>query len=412
VAHVEDLWLAPDGSRRPRHSTGRRYRVRWVDPDGAERSRSFDRKGDASAFLTGIAADLQRGAYHDPAAGRVSLRKYSAGWLASQTSSAATREATERRVRLHIWPVLGSRQLAQITPSVVQAWLRGLDAAPSTVRVVHTVLSSILNAAVDDGLIAANPAKAGSVKLPKIERRRVEPWPAELAAAVRAALPDRYQAMLDCGSGLGLRQGEVLGLAVSDIDWLRRVVHVRRQVQRVGGRLVYSAPKGGKERSIALADSVALALSEHIRQHPPTAVTLPWKAPGGKAVTAQLLFTSRGGNAIERNSWNECAWWPALRKAGIEPARDAGFHQLRHYFASRLLSAGVDIRTVADALGHADPGFTLRTYCHLMPDSADRIRSAVDASPAATAAAIPKDVTPPGSHSHGTRTAQEAGNSS
>ncbi len=74
--------------------------------------------------------------------------------------------------------------------------------------------------------------------------------------------------------------------------------------------------------------------------------------------------------------------------------RDAGFHQLRHHFASSLLSGGVDIRALATYLGHTDPGFTLRVYCHLLPDTADRMRSAVDA-------ALSSD---------GTATARKAGN--
>ena len=53
-------------------------------------------------------------------------------------------------------------------------------------------------------------------------------------------------------------------------------------------------------------------------------------------------------------------------------------HALRHYFASALLHNGVDIRALASFLGHADPGFTLRTYTHLMPSADDRMRSAVD----------------------------------
>jgi Phage integrase family len=55
-----------------------------------------------------------------------------------------------------------------------------------------------------------------------------------------------------------------------------------------------------------------------------------------------------------------------------------GFHALRHHFASALLHNGVDIRALAAYLGHSDPGFTLRTYVHLMPDADDRMRQAVD----------------------------------
>lgn len=63
-------------------------------------------------------------------------------------------------------------------------------------------------------------------------------------------------------------------------------------------------------------------------------------------------------------------------------------HALRHYYASVLLDAGESIRALADYLGHADPGFTLRTYTHLMPSSEDRARAAIDAAFAPRAASV------------------------
>ncbi|HEV2375329.1 MAG TPA: tyrosine-type recombinase/integrase [Streptosporangiaceae bacterium] len=65
-------------------------------------------------------------------------------------------------------------------------------------------------------------------------------------------------------------------------------------------------------------------------------------------------------------------------KAGAPATREDGFHALRHHFASVLLHDGVDIRALAEYLGHADPGFTLRVYTHLMPSAPDRMRAAVD----------------------------------
>ncbi|GAA3508329.1 site-specific recombinase XerD [Streptosporangium album] len=67
-----------------------------------------------------------------------------------------------------------------------------------------------------------------------------------------------------------------------------------------------------------------------------------------------------------------------LAKVGISATRQNGFHRLRHHFASVLLEDGVSIKAVAEFLGHADPGFTLRTYTHLMPSSEDRMRRAID----------------------------------
>jgi hypothetical protein len=82
-------------------------------------------------------------------------------------------------------------------------------------------------------------------------------------------------------------------------------------------------------------------------------------------------FTVQGGG----HSWKR-----ALRTAGVEPTRANGMHALRHYYASVLLDDGVSIRALAEYLGHADSGFTLRTYTHLMPTSEDRARQAVDAA--------------------------------
>jgi integrase len=251
-------------------------------------------------------------------------------------------------------------------------------------RVLFTTLSTIMNTAVADGLISRNPCQVKSVvRRPKAATRRVEPWSAEQVAAVQAALPGRCRVLVDLGAGLGMRQGEIFGLATTDIEWLRKggpVVHVRRQVWIVRGKLVYAAPKGGKERVIPLPESVRMALSEHLRSYPARPVTLPWEEAGGKPVTAQLIITSVNGLALNRNTFNVHSWKPALWAAGLDPARrENGTHALRHYFASALLSYGCDIKSVSEYLGHHSAAFTLATYTHLMPAAHDRMGEAIDA---------------------------------
>jgi site-specific recombinase XerD len=112
--------------------------------------------------------------------------------------------------------------------------------------------------------------------------------------------------------------------------------------------------------------------------YPAADVTLPWKQPGGSATTAALMFTKPDEGAIWRNDFNRYVWHPALRAAGVTPGRANGFHQLRHHFASTVLHDGVDIRALAEYLGHSDPGFTLRVYTHLIPGSPDKMRQAID----------------------------------
>jgi integrase len=94
----------------------------------------------------------------------------------------------------------------------------------------------------------------------------------------------------------------------------------------------------------------------------------------------QRLSSSPAGQRrpLNRNYFNRYIWKPSLVRAGVDPTRDNGLHALRHYYASVLLDAGESIRTVAEYLGHSDPGFTLRTYTHLIPASEARARKAVD----------------------------------
>jgi integrase len=138
--------------------------------------------------------------------------------------------------------------------------------------------------------------------------------------------------------------------------------------------------EGGKTREVSLPEVVALALAEHLRRYPPLEVTLPWRTLEGKPRTAALVFTIRERGPLVRRHYNVNIWKPALREVGVEPSRANGMHALRHYYASVLLDDGVSIRALAEYLGHADPGFTLRTYTHLMPTSEDRARQAVDAA--------------------------------
>ncbi|MEX2620334.1 MAG: hypothetical protein WD250_08945 [Egibacteraceae bacterium] len=137
----------------------------YRDPSGRQRTRSFARKVDAQRFLTTVEADKLRGTYVDPEAGRATFGAFAEAWLAAQTSDASTREAVASRLKVHLLPTFGDLELRAIRPSAVQAWLRGRQQrlAPSFVRVLLANLSSILGAAVEDGLIPSSPCQPGAV---------------------------------------------------------------------------------------------------------------------------------------------------------------------------------------------------------------------------------------------------------
>lgn len=347
-----------------------KWRARYRDPSGEQRSKQFVRKIDAQRFLTTVEADKLRGSYIDPSAGRVTFEEFAAAWLSAQTFDIATRVQVESRLRVHVYPTLGSIELRAIRPSTVQAWVRGRsdELAPGTVKVLLYRVAGIFGAAVEDGLIPTNPCSAKAVSAPRVDNKRIIPWTVEQVMSVMDALPTHYQALGLVTAGCGLRQGEVFGLRVDAVDFLRHRLHVRQQVKlvsRQGGPFI-APPKRGKLREVPLADTVAEALAEHLRVYP----------PGEDG----LVFTDPSGGLVNRDRFNRAVWKPALVSAGVEPTRANGMHALRHYFASVLLDAGESVRALAEYLGHSDPGFTLRTYAHMLPASEDRTRRAVDAA--------------------------------
>ena len=301
-----------------------------------------------------VEADKLRGGYVDANAGKVTLRAYGERWLATQTFDETSHDVVERMLRLHVYPVLGGKEIRQIKPSTVQAWVGGLTVSSSTYkRMIFGHLSSVLSAAVDDDLLTKNPCHAGSVRTPKLEPRQVVPWTAQRVADVREALPDEYRVVAALAAGLGLRQGEVFGLAVEDVDSLRGTVTVCRQVRLfTDGRQTFRPPKGKKERKVPLASSVRDALAAHLAAHPARHVTLPDEANSGTALTVSLIVSTSDADALRRNDFNRRVWAPALRVAKVEAGRENGMHALRHFFASVLLDAGESIKAVSEYLGH------------------------------------------------------------
>src|SRR5207248_398998 len=106
-------------------------------------------------------------------------------------------------------------------------------------------------------------------------------------------LGERYRLALSLGAGCGLRQGEVFGLALDDIDEEDRVIHVVRQIKLMRGKFVFAPPKHGRLRDVPLPDSVLATLRTHIEQYPPLTMTFPWRDPDGEPARVRVLTWTR-----------------------------------------------------------------------------------------------------------------------
>lgn len=415
---IEDRWLKKrpnaDGVRERTALYGKckRYKVTGIP---GVRARSFEKKAQADDWLADAQSKSRAGEFVDPRRGTMLLGTYIEDhWWPTMTGDPGTLETIHGRVWTHIIPRLGSYPLNAIRVEQLRLWLKEVadDIGPSTINVVWGYLSTILTTAVEDERISRNYCQSSSVKPPRVPERKARAWDKARVLAVQKALSPRFRLAVDLGVGAGLRQGEVFGLAVEDIDTAAEVIHIRRQIKRVHGKLVFALPKGGKTRVAPLPRSLAARICAHMEGFPAKKVELPWENPDAPETERQakeraprsyeLIVTTAWGHAINRSSWNVREWKEALVAAGVIPeatvrqravkgtgktrsvksyaeSREHGFHVTRHTAASVWLDAREPIVAVSKWLGHADPSITLRVYAHMMPEADGRGRAAMDA---------------------------------
>ena len=265
-------------------------------------------------------------------------------------------------IKNHIKPHIGNIPLTKLTTLDLQVMYqelltkgrvdriesqhqpKGLSA--KTVRNLNQIISSAMKLAIQQKLISSNPADGCA--LPRIEHKEMKTLPADqLAAFLNEAKRTGTFELYYIDLATGLRRGELLGLKWQDVDLDSGVIHVRRQVGRIDGK-VQEAPLKTKNayRNISIGADAISILREKKKQD------------GGRS---EYVFPSPTGGPMSPDSVLKMLH-RVLERAGLPELR---FHDLRHTFATLALQNGVDIKTVSGMLGHFSAGFTLDTYAHV-----------------------------------------------
>lgn len=354
---------------RDKNGRGIRYRVRYRTPDGASRSRTFDRKADAEAFIASTEVRKMNGEFVDPVLGRMTFGAFAAEWLKRKRDSGLkpTTVATfESHLNAHLLPRWGRVELRAITRDDVEAFAHRLcrTMKPSTAQAVTYTLAAVLKAAVRVGRIPNNPAS--DLRLARKRDRRADPGHiGNVAANVEAladAMPARWRGAVLLMASTGLRLGECLGLTVDRVDFLRRTVRIDRQLANTTKGGGFGTPKtGAGVRTIPVPQVVVEMLAAHLAEFP--------------AGEHGLMFTDRRGGPVTRSSWSD-AYRAACASVGIDGRTRT--HDLRHVAASALIAAGLPVTAVQHALGHSTPAETLTVYAHFFPTDEERTREAIE----------------------------------
>lgn len=351
---VEDLWRLADGSPSRRDGRGKRWRARYVNSAGQERSAAFATKVAAQRFLDSVTTSIETGSYVDPGRSRTTVAEVAEGWIESPSWAESTRARNRSILDAHVLPRWGSVRLADVHHEDVQVWVNGLGKAGmagGTVRKVHGVLNGVLKAAIKSKRLAINPAAEVDLPRQDMKRRRylsgVEVEELAHAAGDRAVI---VHVLTFCG----LRFGELAALKVGMVDQVRRRLRIEESVTEVNGTLVWSDPKDHQRRTVPwpkfLDDDIRAAM----------------KGKGAE----DMLFPAPGGGALRVRNMRRDWFDAAAKEAAVEGLTP---HELRHTAASLAVSAGASVLALQRMLGHDKPSTTLDVYSDLFDEDLDAV---------------------------------------
>lgn len=315
--------------------------------------------------ITQATAALDVGTYLEPQ--KITVRQWLETWLAEYTGDVkeSTRTSYRQHINNHIIPALGAVKLAALTPDQCQKFYNRLTCekglSSKTVKNVHGVLHQAYKQAVKNGYVRSNPTEACT--LPRITKAEIEPLDAPEIKRLLAALGDDvYSDVLRVDLFTGMREGEILGLQWSCVDFDRGTVKIEKQLTRpriTGEVYRFSTLKNDKPRTIQPAPFVMQILKRQRRRQAEDRIRAGalWNDCG----FPDLVFTTETGKflnyAVVLRHLKR-----ALEAAGLPEKR---FHDLRHTYAVTSLQAGDDVKTVQENLGHHSAAFTLDQYGHV-----------------------------------------------
>ena len=265
----------------------------------------------------------------------------------------STMRAAESHLRRHILPRLGQKRLTELNTKTLQSFATDLSAGERTRKTIENVLltlSSALRTARSWGY-AVPEVSLSDLALPRVAISKESPFlSAEQMQRVIGVADEPFATLLTVLSMTGLRIGEALGLLVSDLDFRKKVIHVRRSVY-MG---ILQTPKS----KASIADlPMPAALESRLKDY---------LASNWRQNETGLLFCNRNGKPYSANKLREKKLHPILDGLNI---RRCGFHAIRHGVASELIELGAPLTVVQSQMRHSDARITLGRYGHVVGDS-------------------------------------------
>lgn len=347
-------WYVPEG-----------WSQRAIDREVTKQAAEFERQCKAGEIVSRKEKRQQEAQEAAEAAKIQTVRRYGEKVFMpakSVTMSENSRASFQSALNTWIYPAIGNKRLPDVSPADLSALLLEIQAAGkshATAVKVYTVLHTLFKMAYLADEIPRNPMDKVSRPVPRKDEIRETEAQALTVEELRAVLealeaePLKWQALVHVLIDTGCRRGECCGLKWEDVDLEGRVLTIRRNLCYTPQKGVYvDTPKSGKVREVDIGPETAALLA-----------SLRGQSEGS------YVFTREDG-VEPMHPQSPTRYLKKLSaKCGVP---DLHPHKLRHTFASVAITAGADVASVSEALGHSDKAVTLRMYTHADAESRRR----------------------------------------
>lgn len=307
---------------------------------------------------------------------RITLDQFVETWLSGKELSRRPKTVQQYRkvVQQHILPIMGSMRLLDIrTTHVKQLYMfkkeQGLGAR--TLQMIHATPYNVLKQAMREGILGHNPVEA--VERPRVEQAEMKVLnEAQIQQFLIAANGSPFEAIYYLALVTGMREGELLGLKWSDLDWNKGVLFVQRQLQQIDGQgYVFMPPKTkAGRRQIKVGSATLKQLEAH-----QTRQALDRERAGERWQENDLIFPTTLGTPLDYKRVTS-EFKRLLKRAGLPNLR---FHDLRHTSLNALMEMGTPVNTVQRRGGHAKPSTTVDIYGHATARSQEEAAEKIEA---------------------------------
>lgn len=313
--------------------------------------------------LTASTKEVDEGTYTQPS--KMLLSQWLDTWVAEYTKNLKPYSLRnyKSQIKNHIKPYIGAVKVAELTPDMIQRMYNKLTSecnlSAKTVRNVHGILHAAIETLVDIGEVKVNPCASCAKRLPKVEKKELHMLADDdLSCFIDTIKGNPYENLFLVDLFTGLRQGELLGLRWSCIDFDKGCITIDKQLYMPdkGGEYSLEPLKNRKTRVIWPAQFVFRVLKrERLRQ---MSNRLQVGSKWDEGNLPGLVFTNEFGRHLSHKTVYK-QFKQAAAEAGISTVR---FHDMRHSYAVASLRSGDDVKTVQENLGHATAAFTLDQY--------------------------------------------------